>query len=247
MEKISAFIQARMSSERFPGKVLKQILEKPLLELLIERVKRAKLIGDIFVLTSTDVTDNPIVELCDKIGIRTFRGNLLDVLDRYYKAALTFKVKHIVRITADCPLIDPGVIDDIISFYSNGNYDYASNTIEPTFPDGLDTEVFTFSALKKTWENAKFKTEREHVTLYIYEHPKIFRLGSYVGNKNYNKLRWTVDYKDDFELVKIIYENLYTQNKNFCWLDVINFLNDNPSLLKLNCHHPRNEKLINPF
>jgi len=164
---ILAILQARVSSTRLPGKVLKPILGMPMLLRQIERVKQAKLIEQLLVATSDDKSDDPIEQLCRENDIACFRGSLDDVLDRFYQAAKPYQPDHIVRLTGDCPLIDPQLIDEVVVFCLSGDYDYVSNAFEPTYPDGLDVEVFRFPCLQQAWEEAELPSEREHVTLFI--------------------------------------------------------------------------------
>lgn len=164
---LAAIIQARMGSTRLPKKVMLNILEKPILWHVINRVSKASLIDKLIVATTTNNEDDAIVEFCKNNGILFFRGSENDVLDRYYQCAKEYNITDIARITADCPLHDPNVIDMIIKEYMGNDYDYVSNSIEYTFPDGLDVEIFSFDALKIAWENAKLVSEREHVTPYM--------------------------------------------------------------------------------
>lgn len=240
---ILAILQARVSSTRLPGKVLKIILGKPMLSLEIERIRRCRRIEQLLVATSRDTSDNGIESLCKNIQMSCFRGSLDDVLDRFYKAAMLYKPDHIVRLTGDCPLIDPQIIDDVIDFYINGNYDYASNTVEPTFPDGLDVEVFKFLALETAWKEAFLPSHREHVTPFIHQNPKRFKIGHYKSKINLSHLRWTVDEPEDFELVRQIYEAIYPYNSAFTTQDILDLLRKNPSLIQINNHIARNEGL----
>ncbi|MBS1962177.1 MAG: glycosyltransferase family protein [Bdellovibrionales bacterium] len=239
--KYLAILQARLSSTRLPGKVLRPLSGAPMLERQIERIRRSKKISEILVATSTGDDDRAIVELCDRLGVGSFRGNLTDVLDRYVGAARTRQPENVIRLTGDCPLVDPGVIDDVIAFFESGSFDYASNTLEPTFPDGLDTEVFTFEGLEKCWREARLPSEREHVTPYFYTHPELFRLGSYKSAVNRSNLRWTVDEPADYELVQKIYAGCYAENPSFAMADVLRFLEKNPELNRINSEFQRNE------
>lgn len=238
---ILAILQARVSSTRLPKKVLKPILGVPMLLREIERVKHSKLINRLIVAMSDDLTDDPLEELCKKNSIWYFRGNLNDVLDRFYQAALTCHPDHIVRLTGDCPLIDPHLIDQLIRFYIDGNFDYASNALEPTFPDGLDAEVFSFYALEKAWKEAKLPSQREHVTPFIYNKSGLFRVGSFKGSHDRSKLRWTVDEPEDFVFVENIYQELYPDRPNFLTGDILRILEKRPELLSLNRRIKRNE------
>ena len=218
---ILAVVQARMSSSRLPGKVLKPILGKPMLFRQIERIKRSRLINKIIVATSVEGSDDLIESMCLENQIDCFRGDLKDVLDRFYQVALKYDPRHIVRLTADCPLIDPRVIDETILFYKKGAYDYASNTIPHTFPDGLDVEIFNATVLAKVWSEAKTQYEREHVTPFFYNNPSMFRLGSFRSEKDLSSLRWTVDKEEDFKFVERVYEALYPKKPDFSMADIL--------------------------
>ena len=245
--KTLAILQARVSSSRLPGKVLKPIMGRPMLALQIERVRRTKKIDQLIIATSTDPSDDQIEMLCQQIDIPCYRGSLNDVLDRFYQAAQTWQSQHIVRLTGDCPLIDPEVIDHVIAFYLNGDYDYASNTVEPTFPDGLDVEIFRLECLKDAWEKAKLPSQREHVTPFIHQQPDRFKIGTFKNIADLSGLRWTVDESADFEIITRIYEALYTINPAFVTKDILEFLDEHPELKIQNIHHQRNEGLKQSF
>jgi len=238
---IMAISQARIGSTRLPKKVLKKIEGKTILEHMIDRVRVAKNLDDIVVATTVKKEDLQIVKLCAKLGISVFCGSEDDVLDRYYQAARLFKAEHIIRITSDCPLIDPQVIDKVIELYFKENADYATNTMPETFPDGLDTEVFSFNTLKIAWENAKLSSEREHVTPYIRENPNIFKLVNLKSNIDLNDKRWTIDEPKDFEFAKIIYKNLYSEDSLFGMKKILDFLKKHPEIEKINKNIIRNE------
>ncbi len=238
---VIAIIQARVSSTRLPEKILLPILGEPMLYRQIERVKRCKMINSIIVATSDDKSDDPIEKLCSDNMIDFFRGSLNDVLDRYYQAAKIYKPDHIIRLTGDCPLIDPNTIDKVVCFHLEGGYDYTSNIIERTYPDGLDVEIFTFECLEQTWKEAELPSRREHVTPFIYQHPYRFKIGSITNEVNLSHLRWTVDEREDFELVSKIYKNLYTNNPEFTMKDVLDFLSMNPELININMQYGCNE------
>lgn len=242
---ITAVLQARVSSSRFPGKVLKPLLGKPMLQRQIERIQFSKKIDQIIVATSTDSNDDGIESLCKDMGVKCFRGSLENVLDRFYQAcsALATKPDHVVRLTGDCPLTDANLIDEVIDLHTTGKYDYTSNTSEPTYPDGLDVELMSYPALEKAWKQATLQTEREHVTYYMYTHPQEFRMGLLKGKNNWSALRWTVDYEEDFQFVESVYKELYPKNPNFTMSSVIQLLGQQPSLLKINSKHTRNEGL----
>ncbi|MGB9855722.1 MAG: aminotransferase class III-fold pyridoxal phosphate-dependent enzyme [Caldisericum exile] len=241
MIKILAILQARVSSTRLPGKVLKPILGKPMLALQIERILQSKKIEKLVVATSSDASDDKIEDLCNELKLPCFRGKLDDVLDRFYQASLIWQPEHIVRLTGDCPLIDPDIIDQLILFYLDGDYDYVSNALEPTFPDGLDVEIFRYFALEEAWKEAKLPSQREHVTPFINSHPDKFKIANFKNHIDLSHHRWTVDEPEDFELIKIIYEKLYPHNPNFRMSDILKFLENHPELIDLNKKFKRNE------
>ncbi|MGG3888378.1 cytidylyltransferase domain-containing protein [Metabacillus fastidiosus] len=235
--KIVAIIQARMGSTRLPGKVMKTVNGKTLLEYQLERVKRSKLIDEVIIATTNKEKEQPIIDLCKKLSIRYYSGSENDVLSRYYEAAKKYDGDIIVRLTSDCPLIDPEVIDIVIKQYlDNSSYDYASNTLVRTYPRGMDTSVFSFEILEKMNQAAKADSEREHVTLYITKRSEQYNLLNVKNNKDYSRFRLTVDTVEDFELVSKIIQNLYPQNSLFTLNDIIVFLNQNPKLIKINEH-----------
>ena len=238
---ILAIIQARFSSTRLPGKVVKPIMGKPMLAFQIERVLQSKMIDQLIVATSTDSTDDAIEALCLQINIPCFRGSQNDVLDRFYRAALPWAQTHTVRLTGDCPLIDPDVIDAVIQFYLSGGYDYVSNTLQPTFPDGLDIEIFRFPILERAWKEAVLPSQREHVTPFIYNQPECFHIANYQNSDDLSHLRWTVDEPEDFNFVTKIYNELYPANPDFRMTDVLDLLRRKPELAELNKTFERNE------
>lgn len=233
---IAVIIQARMGSTRLPGKIMKEIQGKKILWHVVERVKRSKLINQITIATTDDPADNEIEDFCKENKIDCFRGDEENVLDRYYQAAKQNNAEMIVRVTSDCPLVDPGILDKLIHLFLNGNYDYVSNNMPPTYPHGLDAEVFSFSSLEKAWRESKLKEEREHVTPYIRKNPKKFKIGNLSNSKDLSKLRWTLDFKEDFELITKIYSLLGDKAKthNFNWLDILQLFKLNPELYKIN-------------
>lgn len=239
---ILAILQARVSSSRLPGKVLLPLLGQPMLARQLERVRRARLIDTLLVATSEDVSDDPIEALCAAAGVACYRGRLDDVLDRYYQAALAYRPRHIVRLTGDCPLADPGLIDAVIAYYLESGCAHVSNGGEPpSFPDGLDVEVFSFAALETAWRETRLGSEREHVTPFIYKHPERFRLGQYRSPVDLSALRWTVDEAADFELISIVYQTLYPAKPDFDSADVLRLLEARPELKTINTRHRRNE------
>jgi len=237
---ILGVLQARMSSSRLPGKVLKPLLSRPMLARQIERVERSKLIDRLLVATSVATEDAAIEHLCAQMGVDCYRGSLGDVLDRFYRAALPFKPAYVVRLTGDCPLADPELIDAVIRYCVDGDYDYVSNALQPTFPDGLDTVVLRFSCLAEAWREARLPSQREHVTPFIYNNPRRFRIGSYTNEVDYSHLRWTVDEAEDFSLVEKIYAALYPGNPQFSSAEILAFIAHNPGILT-NAAIERNE------
>jgi spore coat polysaccharide biosynthesis protein SpsF len=212
-----------------------------MLERQIERIQRSTLIEKLVVATSSHPEDTAIADLCQGINISCFRGSLEDVLDRFYQAARPYQPEYVVRLTGDCPLTDPGVIDDVIRFCRNGQYDYASNTLHPTFPDGLDVEVCRFASLEEVWRNASMKSQREHVTPYFYQNPHMFKLGNLVHEPDLSEFRWTVDNAADFTLISSVYEALYPDKPEFSTDDVLKFLESRPGLQNINAASHRNE------
>ncbi len=236
---VVAIVQARMTSTRLPGKVLMEICAKPILALLVVRLKTSRRIDRIVVATSVDATDDVIAAWCELNSVDLFRGSMDDVLDRYYNAAVTYGAETIVRITADCPLIDPDVVDRVIEKFLSGGYDRVGSG--EGYPDGLDTEVFSFEALKRAHAEARLLSEREHVTPYIWKHPDKFRLSSLGCDEDFSAMRWTVDDAADFTFVTKVFEALYTDGKVFYMNEILEFLKDNPELLKINAGTVRNE------
>jgi len=229
-------VQARMGSERLPGKSLKLIKDKPLLYYVLSRIQNVHLADGIIVATTSNSIDDPICKLCQEMNIQYFRGSEDNVLDRYVKAASEFHVSTIVRITADNPCIDPKIIDKAIFLFNThiNELDYLSNTINRTFPRGLDLEIITKHALNKAFRHATEKNEKEHVTLYIAQHPKVFRLGNITQKNDYSKFRITVDTEQDFLLAKAIIEHFYPDNPNYTESELIAFLQKHPEITALN-------------
>lgn len=235
---IEAFIQARMSSTRLPGKVLKKVLGRPLLDFLVERLLQAREIQNIVILTSDQAVDEEIVLFCREKHLLCLRGSEEDVLERFYQAALERQPEGIVRITADCPLIDPEVVDQVVRvFRQNASHlDYVSNSLQRTFPRGLDVEVFSFKALEQAFQQADRPEEREHVTLYLYRHPQIFHLKNVAHVPSLAHHRWTVDTSEDFALICLILEHLYPHQPQFRLKDILHLLSQYPNWNQLNAH-----------
>jgi len=226
-------VQARMTSTRLPGKVLKTVLDKPLLEYQIERLRRIKLADEIVIATTTNDTDQPIVDFCNRLDLPFFRGSEEDVLSRYYRAAVEHKADIVVRVTSDCPVIDPVLSDKAIAFFLKPENDYDYLRLFQ-YPRGLDTEVFTFKALEECYFEAAEKPEKEHVTPFFYRHPNRYNVKYLSSSTDYSHHRWTVDTPEDFELIKRIIEKLYPIKKRFEFVDILNVLSKNTDWYYLN-------------
>ena len=236
--RIVIIVQARMGSTRLPGKVLKQVLDKPLLGYLLERLRAVSLSTHVVVATTTRIEDDAIAALCDQEKVVVVRGSSEDVLGRYLQAAQVSDAAIIVRICADCPLIDPAVIDESIAFFLEHypRYEIVSNFIERRYPRGYEVEVFSRFALGKAAEEAKADDEREHVTPYLYRHPKSFPLGSVVGKQALGAYRWVVDTPEDFALISHIITALYPVKPSFGTDDILTVLQTHPDWQMLNMH-----------
>lgn len=231
--KIVAIIQARMGSTRFPSKVLEMIGNMTMLAHVVQRVQRAKSLSQVLVATTILQADDAIVVECERLGISVFRGEEQDVLDRYHQAAQLHKADVVVRITSDCPLVDPGVVDQVINSFLDARPDYASNTLERTYPRGLDTEVMTMTALDRAWREAQEPYQRVHVTPYFYQNPNRFRLLSITAEADYSRYRWTVDTPEDLAFVRMVYTRLGNDDA-ITWRAVLTLLECEPGLAELN-------------
>ena len=236
--KTLAIVQARMTSTRLPGKVLLPILGKPMLSLQLERMRRSKTLDEIVVATTINAADDPLVALCKLEGIDFFRGSEHDVLSRYDAAARLFGATTIVRITSDCPLMEPDLIDQVVNVFvqGKGQLDYASNMLQRSFPLGLAVEVFSRDALEHAHREAINDAEREHVTPYIYWRPETFRLGSISHDSDLSHHRWTVDTPEDFDLVSKIFSELYPYDPSFGISEVLQLLHRHPEWSAINSH-----------
>lgn len=240
---ILAIIQARLGSTRLPNKVLMDLNGKTILERVIDRMRACTLIDKVMVASAVSKENDKLGSLCGKIGVEIYRGSENDVLDRFYQASKPLNPEHVVRITADCPLLDPKIIDRVIKTHLDTKSDYTSNVLKESFPDGEDVEIFKFSVLEKAWNNAKLGSEREHVTPYIKKNPGLFKLTNVENDVNLGHKRWTVDEPRDYEFVKTIYEAL--GNKlNFGMEDVLVYLESHPEIEKLNSEISRNEGYV---
>lgn len=234
---IGAIIQARTDSARLPKKVLEKIEGKTVLEHVILRTKRIRNCRKVILATTNKKRDDILEKIGKRLNVLVFRGSEDNVLDRYYQVARLFKIDPIVRITSDCPLLDSEVAEKVIDFYLRGHYDYVSNVHPPTFPDGLDVEVFSFEALKKSWQGAKTPHEKEHIVPYMLAtNPQLFKRGNVASDKDFSYLRITLDEKDDLTLIRRIYKELYAQNPFFGLEDILALFETKPELIKINQH-----------
>jgi spore coat polysaccharide biosynthesis protein SpsF len=250
--RVIAIIQARMTSSRLPGKVLLDIAEQPMLVRVVARTSRSATVDQVLVATTTDASDDPVAACCDSMGVPYTRGGMHDVLDRYYRAASQSKADVVVRITADCPVIDPVLIDDCVNRLLEGSFDITRNRLPPpftrTYPIGLDTEACTFAALEKAWKEARETFHREHVMPYLYEgvelsavsrqlsagiSPRGFKVAQLHHTTNYGNYRWTVDTPEDLEFMRQVY-NRFDGRDNFSWKEVLDLVHNEPDLMKIN-------------
>ena len=239
--KTIAIIQARMAASRLPGKVLKTLGHQPVLAWMLARTRRAQLVDEVVVATTTDPSDDPVAEYCQQQGVAFSRGSMHDVLDRYYQAAKTFRADVIVRLTADCPFIDPDLLDDNLRTFLNAEpkLDFAANRLPPpyrrTIPIGLDAEYCWFEGLETIWKEAKEKHQREHVMPYFYEHPDRFRILHMTHEPDLGDLRWTVDTPEDLELLRQIV-SFFPGRDDFSWQEVLSLVQQHPELSQINAN-----------
>jgi len=240
---LGCIIQARMGSTRLPGKVMR-LLDgiNPSIFFTIEQLKNCPNIDKIIVATTTNSEDNEIESFCKKIGINVFRGKSHDVLHRYYDCAQHFSLDSIIRVTADCPLIDPSIVEKGISIFKKNDYDYVTNTDQRTYPDGNETELFSFSALKKANSLAKLPSEREHVTPFFKNNRDIFNIFNFENDKNLSELRWTMDYEEDAVLISTVINKI--KNRPFTMNEILKILETEPDLIKINEGHHPNEAFV---
>lgn len=230
--KIVAIIQVRMGSTRLPGKAMKEIVGKPMLWHIVNRLKHAKLVDEVVIATSNKEGNEPIVKFAADNGIECYAGSEDDILDRFYQAVKKHNPDAILRVTADCPLIDPAVVDKVIWYYQRG-FDAVSNTMPRTYPDGLDTEVISYRVWERAWRELK-SPWREWVPTYFFEHPEKYRLGNVAYNEDLSYMRWTVDYQEDLDFVTKIYEKLYREGDVFLMADILKLLAEHPELTEIN-------------
>ena len=234
--KNTVIMQARVGSSRLHAKVLKTLGSKTVLEHDVERMRQSKKVDDIIIATTTNPEDIAIVEVAQRCGTKVFCGSEQDVLDRYYQAAKQFQVENIIRITSDCPLIDPFVIDEVITCYEQGDYDIITNVPneweQMSYPRGLDLEIFPFTWLEKAWVEAKDPYDREHVSPYIYDHAQNRHYYRY--EKDYSRYRWTLDTEEDWQVIRKIYEHFYHGVHDFYFEDIVKFMEEHPEIAEIN-------------
>lgn len=238
--RVVAIIQARMGSSRRPGKTLADISGKPLIWHVVERTRASQTVDAVVLATTSEENDQQLLRIAEEYGILGYAGSLNDVLDRFYQAACLSHAEIIVRVTADDPFKDPQVIDRVVTcLLENPELDYASNTIEPTYPEGLDIEVFTFKALERAWNEARLTSEREHVTPYIWKNPEKFNILNLRHSHDLSSLRWTLDYEEDLQFTREIYDRLY-HGQIFLMDEILGLLAREPHLLEINQGKVRN-------
>jgi len=250
--RVIAIIQGRMSSSRLPGKILADIAGQPMLQRVFIRTSRAATVSKTIFATTTDASDDPVAEYCDFSGIPFTRGSLYDVLDRYYQAAKQAKADYVVRVTADCPVIDPILIDNVVNTLLEGEYDFACNRLPPpwhrTYPIGLDVEACTFKVFEKAWKEAKEPQHREHAMPYFYEEvqlsavrrqlsegtsPRGFRVALLNHITDFGDYRWTVDTPEDLEFIRQVYRR-FGGRDDFSWKEVLDVVHNEPQLMQIN-------------
>lgn len=233
-----AIIEARMKSSRLPGKVLKPILGRPMLEHLAERLKRCRCLNNVIIATTDSDSDDPIEALAKRLGVGCFRGSEEDVLDRVLSAVREYQADVIVEITGDCPLVEAEKIDQMLQSYNHLDYDFMANRLDGSYPPGLGLRIFKRETLERVDSMTRDSIDREHVTLYVWEHPELFTIYHFQNNLNprYWDIRLTVDNEEDFALIERIFEELYPKNPNFGLYDIIDLLELHPELLEINKH-----------
>lgn len=230
--KPTAIIQVRVGSSRLPGKILKKLNGETVLECFFSQLDYSKSLQDKIIATTSNPKDEVIVDFAKDHGLEYFIGSETDVLDRFYQCAKEFSLYDIVRMTPDCPFIDPNVIDKVLNFYVENSYDFVSNTLNRTFPYGNDVEVFSFPTLEKSWKEAKKTSEREHVTPYIYNNPNLFSIAQVENTTDLTNYHWTLDRNEDLLFMKAIYQKLH--KKPIFIDDILTVLQKEPKLLKIN-------------
>lgn len=242
---VLAILQARTSSSRLPGKVLAPVLGAPMLARQIERLHRSTTLDQLIVATSDSTSDDPLAALCDGLAVPCFRGSLNDVLARFHSAYVAHgPAEHVVRLTGDCPLADPQIVDLVVRSHLASGADYTTNAIHATWPDGLDVEVMRSKMLERAHAEARLPSEREHVTPYIHKHPEWFRVEHVRGPVDLSSLRWTVDEPADLAFVSEVYARLYPLNPAFDTATILSLLERHPELALLNGQIVRNEGYV---
>ncbi len=236
---IVTVIQARTGSSRLPNKIILPLADKPLLYRMYERAAASKLKGKIVIATTTNQSDDIVEDLCDEYKLNCYRGHPTDLLDRHYQTAKFFQADAVVKIPSDCPLIDPNIIDRVLKYYTDNfyKYDYVSNLHPATYPDGNDVEIMSFKTLEYAWHNANKDFEREHTTPYIWENPDKFRIGNvaWESGMDYSMTyRFTIDYTEDYNFIKQVYDEIYPLNPNFSMQDILDLLERKPEIKKIN-------------
>lgn len=231
---ITAIIQARTGSKRLPNKVMLKLCDKPLIWHVFDRLKWSRKIEQMILATTTNIMDDALVKWAKENSILFYRGSENNVLSRYYNAARCFNASTIVRITSDDPFKDPEVIDMVLEKFENNNLDFAYNNKPPTFPEGLDTEVFSYESLIKAHNESVDSFEREHVTQYFYRHPELFKQMNISNKQDLSYLRWTIDTQEDYIMACKVYNNLYKDNQIFLWKDIIELIKNKPEIRKIN-------------
>lgn len=238
---IIGILQARTGSSRLPNKVLYEIRGKTLLEIYIERVKHSRLIEKIVIATTTRSEDDVIEKISEKLEVDYFRGSENDLVNRYYQCAKKYHADIIVRLSSDNPFVDFRVLDRAVQIFKDNEVDFVTNHFQPTYPEGLDVEVYSLHTLEKLWKEAKLLSEREHVFPYIQNHPDQFKIINFRQDNDYSHLRWVIDHKCDYQMTKVIYDYLYEKNPIFLQEDILELLGDHPEIAAMNSHIPRKE------
>ena len=258
MTKVVTVIQARSLSTRLPGKIFLPLLGVPLLVRMVDRVRAAKLTGEVVVATTIDPVDDRTYELCRTHSIACFRGHPTDLLDRHYQCAKTYRADVVLKIPSDCPLVDPEIIDRVIGMFLQDDVDFVSNLHPASYPDGQDVEVFSLAALERAWSEATLDFEREHTTPFIWEHPEHFRVRNVIWETGLDMSmthRLTIDYPEDYEAVRRIFERLFPERSNFGLAEIMDLLQMEPAIKLVNSrfagvnwyrHHLRSLRTIGP-
>ncbi|PIR74165.1 MAG: hypothetical protein COU35_03855 [Candidatus Magasanikbacteria bacterium CG10_big_fil_rev_8_21_14_0_10_47_10] len=242
--KVVAIIQARMGSSRLPGKMLLDIAGRPAIAHVVDAVKRSLTTQQVVLATTTDAKDDPLATWAEERGLTVYRGSEDDVLDRYYQAAKKVNADSVIRITGDCPFMDPAVIDRIVQEFQKGGYDYVANTQPATYPDGIDVEVFSFQALERAWNEAGLSSEREHVTPYIWKNPTLFAIGNIVHDADWSGYRWTLDTPEDLDFLRHVAAACKEAGGPCSMADIRALVDAHPQWRELNGMYERNEGYI---